>query len=249
MSTIGQVDSGYTSTYGTTAASSASTTSKTSSKTSSYGNTIGDVTLSDKAASYYEELKSKYSDMDFVLVSDDEVDGVEEKAAQYANSDRTLVIINVSNVEQMAEDEDYQKKYEDIISSASEQLDQMKETLGSLAGNVKTFGIKVDDNGNTSYFAVVDKSIAAQKERIEKKAAEKKEEKAKEAKAEEKEKAEEALEEKRAEAKETGDTETLSAHCIEDLMEKITDSYMETRTSQVRTEQEMQVGTQFDIRL
>ena len=163
MSAIGQVDSGVTGSYNTTGTEK---TSKTG--TQNYGNTIGQLQLSEKASKYYEQLKQKYSDMDFVLVSNDEVDGAEQKAAQYANSNRTLVLIDADKIEKMAEDEDYRKQYEDIIGNAGSQLDQMKETLGSMVGNVKTYGIKVDDNGNTSFFAVVDKSLSAQKERIEK---------------------------------------------------------------------------------
>jgi septum formation inhibitor MinC len=247
MSAIGQVDSGISSNYNT------SGTSKTSSASSTYGNTVGDVQLSDKAAKYYEQLKQKYSDMDFVLVSNDEVDNAEQKAAQYANSDRTLVLIDAEKIEKMAEDEDYRQKYEDIIGNAGSQLDEMKEMLGSLAGNVKTYGIKIDDGGNASFFAVVDKSLSAQKERIEKKAAENKETKAKEAKAK-KEKAEKAeQEEKTKEAKKSERTdaqyETITASSIEDLSRKITDSYMAGLSDTVRTEQELQVGTQMDFRL
>ena len=60
-------------------------TKKTSQTNASYGNTVGDPKLSDKAAKYYEQLKKKYSDMDFVLVSNDSVDGAEQKAAKFAN--------------------------------------------------------------------------------------------------------------------------------------------------------------------
>ena len=154
MSAIGQVDAGINTAYDTS-------TKKTSQTKTSYGNTVGDPQLSDKAAKYYEQLKKKYSDMDFVLVSNDEVDGAEQKAAKYGNANRTLVLIDADKIEKMAEDEDYRKKYEDIIGNANSQLDQMKQSLGSMIGNVKTFGIKVDDGGNTSFFAVVDKSLSA----------------------------------------------------------------------------------------
>ena len=160
MSAVGQVDAGTTSRY---------ENNKVNNTRADYGNTIGDVKLSDKGAKYYEELKKKYSDMDFVLVSNDEVNGAEQKAAKYANANRTLVLIDEDKIEKMAEDEDYRKKYENIIGNADSQLEQMKQKLGSgTLANVKTFGIKVDDGGNSSYFAVVDKSLATQKERIEK---------------------------------------------------------------------------------
>ena len=221
MSAIGQVDAGINTAYDTS-------TKKTSQTKTSYGNTVGDPQLSDKAAKYYEQLKKKYSDMDFVLVSNDEVDGAEQKAAKYANSNRTLVLIDADKIEKMAEDEDYRKKYEDIIGNANSQLDQMKQSLGSMIGNVKTFGIKVDDGGNTSFFAVVDKSLSAQKERIAKKAEQKTQQKKADAAKAAKKKAETKRKEKTQDKKsekisESDDVETIEASSIEDLMKKLTD--------------------------
>ena len=228
MSAIGQVDAGINTAYDTS-------TKKTSQTKTSYGNTVGDPQLSDKAAKYYEQLKKKYSDMDFVLVSNDEVDGAEQKAAKYGNANRTLVLIDADKIEKMAEDEDYRKKYEDIIGNANSQLDQMKQSLGSMIGNVKTFGIKVDDGGNTSFFAVVDKSLSAQKERIAKKAETKRKEKTQDKKSEK--------------ISESDEVETIEASSIEDLMKKLTDRTMSSLSDQARTQQEMQIGTQVDFRL
>lgn len=240
MSTIGQVDSGIATNYDTSK-------TKASSKANSYGNTIGDVKLSDKAAKYYEELKKKYSDKDFVLVSNDEVDGAEQKAAKFANANRTLVLIDAEKIEKMAEDEEYRKKYEDIIGNADTQLQQMKESLGSLVGDVKTFGIKVDDNGNTSFFAVVDKSLAAQKERIEKKAQQKEEDR-KAQKAEEAKKAREKTQ-KTEKKEKTDQSETISATSVEELAKKLSDRYMERLSDKVQTEAEKNMGTTVDFRL
>ena len=138
-----------------------------------YGKTIGDPTLSKEAQKYYERLKKKYGNYDFILVSADQKANAQANAAKYANNVKTVVLIDEDKIEKMATDENYRKKYEDIIGNANSQLDQMKQSLGSMIGNVKTFGIKVDDGGNTSFFAVVDKSLSAQKERIAKKAEQK----------------------------------------------------------------------------
>lgn len=241
MSAIGQVEAGINSNYD--AAKTAKTTK------SNYGNTIGDVQLSDKATKYYEELKKKNSDMDFVLVSNDEVNGAEQKAAKFANPNRTLVLIDAEKIEKMAEDEDYRKKYENIISGASSQLEKMKESLGGILPDVKTFGIKVDDNGNTSFFGVVDKSLAAQKERIAKKS----EESLKERKATNKEsfeKQKEAIKaDKMNQSQSTEDLETITASTVEDLIKKIKDSFYARLSDNVRTQAEMQVGTQIDFKL
>ena len=237
MSAIGQVDAGINTAYDTS-------TKKTSQTKTSYGNTVGDPQLSDKAAKYYEQLKKKYSDMDFVLVSNDEVDGAEQKAAKYANSNRTLVLIDADKIEKMAEDEDYRKKYEDIIGNANSQLDQMKQSLGSMIGNVKTFGIKVDDGGNTFFFAVVDKSLSAQKTQ------QKKADAAKAAKKKAETKRKEKTQDKKSEKiSESDDVETIEASSIEDLMKKLTDRTMASLSDQARTQQEMQIGTQVDFRL
>lgn len=223
MSAIGQVDAGAAGNFKTTGTEKTGKTSSTN-----YGNTVGQPQLSEKAAKYYEDLKKKYSDMDFVLVSNDQVDNAEQKAAKYANPSRTLVLIDAEKIEKMAEDEDYRKKYEDIIRNAGSRLDQMKQSLGSLVKDVKTFGIKVDDNGNTSFFAVVDKSLAAQKERIEKQSKEK------------------AADRKE---KQTKATETIHASFVEELAKKLEDRFYEGMSDKVQTPGEQQVGTQIDFKL
>ena len=187
--------------------------------------------------------------MDFVLVSNDEVNGAEQKAAKFANPNRTLVLIDAEKIEKMAEDEEYRKKYENIISGASSQLEKMKESLGGILPDVKTFGIKVDDNGNTSFFGVVDKSLAAQKERMAKKS----EDCLKERKATNKEsfeKQKEAIKaDKMNQSQSTEDLETITASTVEDLIKKIKDSFYARLSDNVRTQAEMQVGTQIDFKL
>lgn len=249
MSTVGQtggIANNYDSMY-TSSAQKAAETDKASGAARNYGNTIGDVSLSDKAAKYYEGLKNKFSNMDFVLVSNDQVEGAEQKAAQYAKSGRTLVLIDADKIEKMAEDEDYRKKYEGIIGNADNQLKSMQEQLASgTMQNVKTFGIKVDDKGNASYFAVIDKSLAQQRERIEKKA----EQKAEDKKAAEKAAKAEETKGKNKPGKTNGeDLETVSASSVEELIRRLNNSYFSSMSDNVRTEQEMQVGQQFDFRL
>lgn len=252
MSTVGQtggIANNYDSMY-TSSAQKAAETDKTSGAAKNYGNTIGDVKLSDKAAKYYEGLKNKFSNMDFVLVSNDQVEGAEQKAAQYAKSGRTLVLIDADKIEKMAEDEDYRKKYEGIIGNADNQLKSMQEQLVSgTMQNVKTFGIKVDDKGNASYFAVIDKSLAQQRERIEKKAAEKAEDKKAAEKAAAKEKTEEKKGTNKSGKTNGEDLETVSASSVEELIRRLNNSYFSSMSDNVRTEQEMQVGQQFDFRL
>lgn len=207
------------------------------------GKTVGEPKLSEKAAKYYEQLKKKYGNMDFILVSKDKKAEVEANASKYASSNKTVVLIDEEKIERMAEDEQYRKKYEGIISGAQTQLKQMMQNIGPNSA-VKSYGIKINDNGTASFFAVVDKSLAAQKERIQKKAEQKAQEKKKAAKEER----EERLEKNR-ESEKTGDEDlvTVTASSIDDLMKQINDVIYTGLSDKAQTEQEKQVGQNFDF--
>ncbi len=165
-----------------------------------YGMTIGDVKLSEGAGDYYSKLKSKFGGMEFIVVSKDMKEQVKANAAMYGNAKKQVVLIDEEKLERMATDENYRNKYEGIIAMSQAKLTQAKNSLASTGANVKNFGMSVDEKGNESFFATVEKAGQAQKERIEKKAAEKKEAKKAEKKAEQK-KAEKERLEKKAEAR------------------------------------------------
>jgi hypothetical protein len=235
-------------------------TDKTAKKSKVSGRTIGDPVLSDKAKKYYEQLKAKYSNMDFILVSPEQKEEAESKKGMYQSSKELIVLIDSDKIEKMAEDEEYRAKYEGILSNATSQLSQMKDSLGSKADSVSSFGMTFDDNGNASFFAVVDKSLAAQKERIADK---------KEAAAEEKKKAQKKTQEKRAEERKAdradknkkmdsadktnskekssdADKVTVSASSWEELLKKIDNVIYESRADSVLTKEEKAVGQSFD---
>ena len=109
------------------------------------GATIGDPKLSEKAAKYYEKLKKKYSNMDFILVSEDKKAEAQANAGKYANANRMVVLIDTEKIERMAEDNKYRKQYEAIISGATNQLSQLKSSLGANASSVKTYGMQVKE--------------------------------------------------------------------------------------------------------
>lgn len=214
------------------------------------GRTIGSPELSEKAQKYYAELKKKYSNMDFILVSEDRKAEAQAQAANYANPARMVVLIDTDKIERMAEDENYRKQYEAIISKGAVQLSQMKTKLESRGAIVKSYGMQVKDGGIASFFAAVDKSLAAQKERIEKKAAKKAEEKKKARKTDEKEKAEKRRLDK-AKDKEVAkgeDSQTVTANSIEELLQKIDAIMFETMSDYARTEEEKKIGQNFDFR-
>lgn len=204
------------------------------------GKTIGNPKLSEKAQKYYDELKKKFGDMEFILVSPDKKEQAEVNAGAFASPNKTVVLIDTEKIEKMAEDENYREKYEGIINNARNQLAQMQTSISSTNTNVKSYGIKINDGGTASFFAVIDKSLADQKERIEKKA----EEKAAKKKADKKEQLEKAEEKKKKEAadREKADTVTITASSIEELMQKINDYVFMQKSDTMETEEEKVIG-------
>lgn len=210
--------------------------------------TYGNPKLSQTALDYYNSLKKKYGNLNFVLVASDKKQEAEMMKGSFASPNGLTVLIDTDKIERMATDEAYRKKYEAILSNATSGLSQMKTQLGSMANNVKAYGMSVNDNGMGSFFAVIDKSLAAQKERIEKKAQEKVQEKKNAAKKAEKKKAEERLEEKRKSAKEIDEeTVTITANSVDELLRKIDQYYQQDMFNNLRTEEERAVGSRLDF--
>ena len=210
------------------------------------GRTIGQAKLSENAKKYYEELKAKYKDMDFILVSKDMKEAAKANAGSFANPNKMVVLIDEEKVERMAADEQFRKQYESVIASAQKKMPQLQQALGTTS-NVKGFGMQVNDDGRASFFAVMDKSFKSQAERLEKQRAEKKEEKkAAEKKAEKKER-EEKLEEKRLKNKKSKE-EIITADSIEELMKKINDYNYLQMSDSVKTDAEKYVGTVIDFK-
>ncbi|MBR1598653.1 MAG: hypothetical protein IJ661_07085 [Lachnospiraceae bacterium] len=162
-----------------------------------YGVVIGDVSLSKEASDYYNKLKAKYGGMEFVLVSKDQKAAVQANVSKYGNAKKPVVLIDDEKLERMATDKDFREKYEGIISMAQNQLASMKNDLSSSGAAIKNFGMSVNADGSTDYFAVMEKSNKQQAERIEKKRAEKAEARKEAKKADAK-----KLEQKRADKKE-----------------------------------------------
>jgi regulator of protease activity HflC (stomatin/prohibitin superfamily) len=179
-----------------------------------------------------------------------------------------VVLIDEEKVERMATDESFRTQYEGIISNASSGLSQLKTSIqnSGLSSSVKGYGMQVNDGGTASFFAVLKKSSADQKARIEKKREENKAEKKAEAKKEAKkkaaQKADEKADEKKAEESEktdalyNDDTEDydddfiiISAGSIDELMQKLSDYEMAERSNNVQTESEKMLGQHIDFRM
>lgn len=221
-------------------------TNQTEKKTKVSGRTIGDPVLSEKAAKYYEKLRAKYSNMDFVLVSPEKKAEAESQKGMYQSSKALLVLIDSDKIERMAEDEAYRNKYETILNNATSQIAQMKAQLGTRSSSVRSIGMSFDDHGNASFFAVVDKSLKAQRERIDanrqKKAEEKKTDAKKKAANEAREKQAEAVKSKKADETDSTDTVTVTANSLEELLQKIDEVYFAERADSVMTEAEKALG-------
>lgn len=217
-------------------------------KTKVGGKTIGEPQLSEKAAKYYEELKKKYSNMDFVLVSSDMKDFAKAHAGSFANPNKLAVLIDEEKIERMAEDENFRKQYESILNNAASGVSQLAQKLSATGAKVKGFGMQIDDGGNASFFAVVDKSLAAQKERIEKKAADKKEAKKADEKKAKKEAEQERIENRKADkTKDSKNEVVVTASSIDELVKKVNDMMFADMCDRAQTDEERMVGQKFDF--
>ena len=229
-------------------ANAAYETSAAKKKPANYGRTIGNPELSEEGQKYYEELKKKYSNMDFILVSKDMKEAAKAQAGSYANPNRMVVLIDEEKIERMATDEKFRKQYEVIIAGAGVKLPQMQKSVGSNPA-VKGFGMQINDGGNASFFAVVDKSLAMQRERIQKNKEKKAEEKKADARKDAKAAAEEKLKEKRTEKAESQeDLVTVTASSIDELIRKINDITYGAMSDYVQTDFERARGQHIDFR-
>ena len=209
-------------------------TNKESFKTENTKTTVGNPKLTESASNYYEELKSKYSDVEFVLVDNDNLEAAKQYTSSLVTDKSMIVLISEDEVEKMAADTTVRAQNEALIDDAKAQMPDLLKQLDETGADVKSFGMEFNKDGTVSYFAVVDKSLAAQKERIEENLAEKRAEKKADAKNE-------------ADRKE--DLTTVTASSMEDLIKKIKDVMYEAKADSVITEQEKMVGQNFDFSL
>ena len=119
MSNVSEIMASFQTVQTMSSDSTKEVSKNTSKKTNASGKTIGNPQLSDNALKYYEELKKKYSNMDFILVSKDQKEFAKAQAGSYANANKMVVLIDEDKIERMAEDENYRKYYEQIIANAS----------------------------------------------------------------------------------------------------------------------------------
>ncbi|MBR2409731.1 MAG: hypothetical protein IKB07_12360 [Lachnospiraceae bacterium] len=121
-----------------------------------------EVELSEAAKNLLAELKEKYGDIDFFVA---EFSNDEE--AQYYHNQSTKkysCVIDPKTLEEMAADEAVKEKYVEIIDTADEKFDRIKEELGEDADQIKRMGITVDKDGVVTYFAELTKQTVRMQE-------------------------------------------------------------------------------------
>lgn len=228
------------------------------------GMAIGDVQLSDKAKDYYNSLKAKFGNMEFIAVSKDMIKSVKANAAAYGNANKTVVLIDEEKLERMANDESFRKKYEGIIEMSRQQLEAAKNSLASSGASIKNFGMQVNEDGSTSFFATLEKSSENQAKRIAKKQAEKKAAKIKEKKIAEKKVKEKQLEKAKEEKKnqkvdkndieieenEADDKEyiKMEAKSLDELIGMVSKYAYDNSSNSVMTDLEKVAGQNIDFR-
>lgn len=138
--------------------------------------------LSDRAKSYLETLKEKYGNMDIYVAdadSDEEAGRIMSRGTKQFS-----VLIDTKTLERMAEDRRLAKEYEDMITESAEELSSLKKDMNEKGLGVKVVGVKIDD-GESTYYSIVDDSLSYYEKELEKQQ-KKKEERAEQKKEEEK---------------------------------------------------------------
>lgn len=125
------------------------------------------VKLSDKAKELLDELKKKYSNMDFFV--ENAADESEEEAIMSRGTKQYSVLIDPETLEKMAEDEDYKNQNLQLLEESAEKLSNVMEELGDKADKVESLSVKVNGDGTVDYFAKLKADSKEESERIAKK--------------------------------------------------------------------------------
>ena len=123
------------------------------------------VNLSDNAKKLLKDLQKNYKNMDFI-VADYETD---EEAASYLSRGKNQysVLLSPEELEKMASDESVKKENLKVLDNAVSKLSEIRNQLGDKGKDISRLGIAIDNNGEVSYFAELEKLNEKQRERIE----------------------------------------------------------------------------------
>lgn len=116
--------------------------------------------LSEKAQALLKELQEKYQNVDFMIANYSSY----EEAQQYLSkgTKEFSALIEPEVLEQMANDPATKEKYiallEDSIDKLGNIVKELTEQLGDEAVNVKNIGLALKDNGEITYYTVLERS-------------------------------------------------------------------------------------------
>lgn len=212
-------------------------------------NVAQNVKLSDKAKALLEELKAKYTDMDF-MVADYSSD---EEAQEYLSQGNKAfsVLIDPDDLEAMANDEQVKDKTLSLLDEARQNLTDLQSQLEEDGEtNVKNLGVTINTDGKVSYFAELEKMSQSQKDRIEKikeNKAEEKTEADKKAARQEREERIDALKSDRfyTNLPQIDKHTTVQADTMEELLEKIRN----VNWDDIPEEKTAPMGRRFDLNI
>ena len=175
MDRVGSYGVDQNSFYSKTRSTNATKTSKTSEKSAAKKtDKNSQVNLSENAKKLLKELQKTYKNMDFII-ADYESD---EEAASYLSrgTNQYSVLLSPDELEKMAADKDVKKQNLQMLDNAVNKLSEMRSQLGEKGKDISRLGVAIDNNGQVSYFAELEKVSEKQRERIEERRESKREE-------------------------------------------------------------------------
>ena len=114
--------------------------------------------LSEAAQSLLEELKKSFGNVDFI-VSDFSNDYEAQKYLRTGKGEFNCVI-TPDLLEKMAADAEIRSKYESMIDESVGELKEVKEKAKpEVAEIVKNYGVSFDNEGNITYYALLNKGL------------------------------------------------------------------------------------------
>ena len=175
------------------------------------------VNLSENAKKLLKELQKDYKKMDFI-VADYKTD---EEAAYYLSRGKNQysVLLSPEELEKMAADEKVKKENLKVLDNAVSRLSEIRDQLGDKGKDISRLGIAIDDNGEISYFAELEKVNERQRERIEERRESRREEAKEAEKNAKKEQASWGV--GQATVRDSVKRTTVHASSVEELVEKI----------------------------
>ncbi|SDB41270.1 hypothetical protein SAMN02910298_02040 [Pseudobutyrivibrio sp. YE44] len=124
--------------------------------------------LSTKGKDFLNSLREKYKDYDFIVADSDN----DKKALADASDKEIAVLLSSSELERMAEDDDYAKEKLSQMETAIDMAKKINEQLAedpefAEDAGINKITIELGDDGSMKLFAELEKSSAKQRERIE----------------------------------------------------------------------------------